>query len=630
MCASPRQEAPADELLALHRSGLLAARYPQVRDLVADLDDAELLRAGRLLSRIDPDDVVRAHPTAVTLTVSVTGHGTLSPLVPALTAELARHGVLLRPHLSDFDSYVHDLLDPASSVYTTDADLVLCVLDPMIVFDEVPTPWRVTDVERVVGEKLRLFERLTAQFGATGRGILVLNTMPLPQNIAAQLVDLRSRARLGAVWRDANARLLSLTDRHDNVVMLDLDPLVAQGIPSCDVRLSVYAKAHLSPDLLAAYAREVAHLARAVRGGAKKCLAVDLDDTVWGGVLGEVGADGIEVADRGRGQAFKAFQKVLKQVGAQGVLLAAVSKNDDQPVQDALRDHPGLTLRWDDFVRIIANWRPKPENLAALVDELNLGPDSVVFVDDNASECGLVRHELPDVAVIHLSDEPALHVDKLLRDGWFTVLDLTDADRLRPSQYRDALSHRDFPQTFDSLADYLRDLDVHVALSVVDEFEVSRISQLTLRTNQFNLTTDRLQPAQVRALATDPAVTVFGIHASDRFGDNGLIGAVVVRWEETAGHIDNFLLSCRVFGRDIERASLASVLHHARTRGANAVFGSYRQTAKNAKVRDFYPDNGFVPVAEDGATITFRHDLTDIAPPPDHIHLTDLGRGSAL
>jgi FkbH-like protein len=624
MGASPR---PAvDDLLALHRSGLLAARYPEVRVLIADLDGAELLRAGRLLSAVDPNEVLRAYPATATVTVAVTGHGTLSALVPALTAELARHGVLLRPHLADFDSYVPELLESTSTVYAAEADLVLCVLDPMVVFDEVPTPWRLSDVERVVEDKLRLFEQLTTQFDAAGRGILVLNTMPLPRNLAAQLVDHRSRARLGAVWREFNARLLRLVDRRDAVVVVDLDPLVAEGIAGCDVRFSVYAKAHLSADLLAAYGREVAHLARAIRGDTRKCLALDLDGTIWGGVLGEDGIDGIEVADGGRGPAFRAFQSAVKQLGAQGVLLAAVSRNDDQPVREVLRTGPGMTLRSDDFVRVMANWRPKPENLAELADELDIGVDSLVFVDDSASECGQVRRELPDVAVIQLDDEPALHIEKLLRDGWFTVLELTDTDRLRPSRYRDTLARKDLSRP---MADYLRALDVRVRLSVVDESDVARVSQLTLRTNQFNLTTERLRPGQVRALAADPAVSLLGIHAGDRFGDDELIGAMILRWDRNAGHIDNFVLSCRVFGREIEHASLASALRHARDRGASAVFGAYRPTVKNGKASDFYPRNGFVPVTEDGTTITFRHDLADIAPPPDHIHLTDLGRGSA-
>jgi FkbH-like protein len=622
---TPTVDSPAETLLELHRSGSLAKRYPEVGALVAGLTGAELDRAGRLLSRLDPDDVLREHPATPAVSVAVTGHGTLSALVPALTAELARHGLLLRPFVADFDGYVFDLGDPGSRLYATGSDLVLCVLDPAVVFDEVPQPWRPADVARVLDEKLRLIERLVARFESAGRGTLVLNTMPLLRRFSAQLVDHRSRAELGALWREANARLLRLTGGHPAVVTLDLDPLVAEGIAVSDARLSVYAKAHLSADLLAAYAREAGHLARDLAGRAKKALVLDLDGTLWGGVLGEDGAAGIEVADGYRGAAFRAFQRVVGQIGSQGVLLAAVSKNDAEPVRAVLRDHPGMTLREEDFVRIIANWRPKHDNLSDLAVALGLGVDSFVFADDSAYECGLVRHALPGVAVVRLDDEPALHIEKLLRDGWFDVRELTAEDRSRGAKYRQELDRHDFLDTFDSIEDYLRELGVSVRLEPAGEAQVARVSQLTLRTNQFNMTTRRLQPSDVRALIDDPAAAVLTIQAGDRFGDNGLVGAVFTRRAGAAAHIDNFVLSCRVFSRNIEQACLAAVLRQARATGAKAVYGTYRATAKNGNVKDFYLRNGFTPVAAegDGTTATFRHDLLEIAAPPEHVRLIE-------
>jgi FkbH-like protein len=615
---------PDQEILALHRAGQLISQYPRVGHLVADLPGPELLKAGQLLARLAPDEILHQHPTVPAVTVAITGHGTLSALVPVLTAELARHGMLLRPHVADFDSYVFDLSDPGSALYAAGADLVLCVLDPMMVFDEVPVPWRPADVERVLGEKLNLIGQLAARFEAASRGTLVLNTIPLLHRHTAQLVDHQSRARLGAVWREGNARLLGVADQHAGAVVIDLDPILAEGVRASDPRMSIYAKAHLSQDLLAGYAREVGHLARHLAGGTKKCLALDLDDTVWGGVLGEVGIDGIEVADSYRGEAFRAFQRVAKQIGSQGVLLAAVSKNDVEPVREALSGQPSMTLHEKDFVQVIANWRPKHENLAELAEDLNVGIDSFVFADDSPYECGLVRRQLPDVMVIRLDNEPALHVSKLLRDGWFDVRELTATDRTRASKYRDELVRKDFLHTFDSLDDYLRELDVRVRLAVAGEQDIPRVSQLTLRTNQFNLTTRRLQQADVRALADDPAWWVLAIHASDRFGENGLVGVVLARRDGGAVHLDNFVLSCRVFSRGIEHACLASVLRHARDTGADAVFGSYRPTAKNGAVKDFYPRYGFVPVADgDTTTTTFRHDLVDIIASPEYVHLTE-------
>ncbi|MEY9890115.1 FkbH-like protein [Catenulispora sp. MAP5-51] len=651
-------DSPFADLLALNAAGRLAAEYPAVRPLVAALTGQDLLTAGRLLARVDPADVLREHPGTPAVSVAITGHGTLSMLVAPLTARLAGHGVLLRPTLGNYDGYVFELSDPApDGLGAATADLALCVLDPMVVFDEVPVPWRPQDVEKVLAEKAALIEGLAARFTAAARGTLVLNTLPLPRRFTAQLIDHRSRARLGAVWHEANARLLQLGAEHAGVVAIDLDPLLAEGVPAYEPRVGVYARAHLSPDLLAAYAHEVSHLALNRVGRTKKVLALDLDNTLWGGILGDDGVEGIEVAGTLRGEAFKAVQQAAKQLGSQGVLLAAVSKNDTATVSRALSEHPEMTLREEDFVRVTANWEPKHENLARLAEALNLSVDGIVFADDSAFECGLVRRELPGVAVIHLDGDPAEHVGRLLADGWFDVPELTAEDRTRTGKYRDELVRSDFRHSFASIEDYLRELDVSVRLSTAGEADLARVSQLTLRTNQFNLTTRRMQPAELRALAADPQALVLAIRSADRFGDNGLVGALLARREPDGLHIDNFVLSCRVFSRGIEQACLATVLQHARDTGAGAVVGTYRPTAKNGIVADLFPRFGFHGTGPDGAdgadeadeadaaaeaeaeaegtddtagTSTYRHDLVAALSAPAHIRLSvDLERHPA-
>ncbi|MDX3854946.1 HAD-IIIC family phosphatase [Streptomyces sp. AK02-01A] len=634
----------AEELRSLFRSGRLAAAYRDLPRLLKELSEDQLLPAGQLLSRIEVDEVLRAHPGQPTITIAVTGHGTLSSLVPALTVELARHGVLLRPFVGEFDSYVFDLADPGSALYAAAPALVACVLDAKVVFDEVPLPWTPADVARALDDKLRLIEQLAARFESDGRGTLLLNTLPLPYSFAAQLVDHRSRAVLGAVWREANARLLRLAERNQAVVVLDLDPLIAEGVPVSDPRMSVYAKAHLSTELLARYAREAAHLARGLLGRTKKVLVVDLDETLWGGILGEEGPDGIEVAGSYRGEAFRSFQRVVKQLTCQGVLLAAVSKNEAETVRQVLRDHPDMVLREDDFVRVVANWRPKSENIRELAQALNLNADSFVFIDDSPYERGLVSRELPEVAVIAVDGEPALHAARLLADGWFDTREVTEADRGRTEKYREELVRADFLHTFSSLDDYLRELEVTVRLAAVAERELPRVSQITLRTNQFNLTTRRLQQAEVRRLAQGPDTRVLAIHSADRFGDNGLVGVVFTRTVGERLHIDNFLLSCRVFSRGIEQACLAAVLRQAAGSGARAVVGTYRKSAKNGVVKDFYPRHGFTPVDrtalaepgeaagavdDDDATEFFVHRLVDPPAVPDHISLTASFEGDA-
>ncbi|MGW4897288.1 HAD-IIIC family phosphatase [Kitasatospora sp. NPDC004240] len=612
---------PARTLLDLRRRGRLAAEYPAVRGLLDGADARLTAHAGRILAGLDPDEVLAAHPATTALTVAVVGHGTLGPLLGPLTGELARHGLLLRPYQGAFDSWVFELSDPGSALYAADPDLALCLLDPAVVFDEVPLPWRPEDAARVLDAKTALIEKLAARFADTSRGVLVLNTLPLPRRHTAQLVDHRSRAALGALWREANARLLRIGEENASVVVLDLDPLLAEGVPATDPRLDVYAKAHLSEPLLAAYAREAGHLARHVAGLTRKVLVLDLDQTLWGGILGDDGPEGIELAGGYRGEAFRAFQRVVKQIGSQGVLLAAVSKNDREPVLGVLRDHPDSTLREEDFVRVTADWRPKSDSIRALAEALNLGTSGFVFVDDSPFERGLVRRELPEVAVVAVDEEPALHIERLLADGWFDVRRLTGEDRARTELYRGEVARSDFLQGFDSLADYLTELGVRVRLRPVAPEELPRVSQLTLRTNQFNLTTHRLQPAEVAAYAAAEGSGVLTVRSADRFGDNGLVGAVFVERRGGALRIDNFLLSCRVFSRGIEQAVLSAVLGLAADAGLREVTGHYRPTPRNGTVKDLFPRYGFGGGLPTDDGLAFRHDLGTALHPPGHLRL---------
>jgi FkbH-like protein len=618
---------PPETLAGLARSGDLARRYPEVRGLLAglsDAPDADAVRAGRLLARITADDVRAAHPDVPAVTVAVTGSGVLNGLAAGITGQAARHGIVADVPEPEFDAWVRDLAEPDRPFGA--AQLALVVLDAAVATGAVPGPWTADELADALDEKVGLLASLAERFTARSTATLVVTTVPLPRPVLTQLVDHRSRARLSARWRAANQRLLELP----GVVAIDLDTLVAEGIAVTDHRLSVYARAHLSPDLLARLAREIGHLARAATGRTKKVLALDLDGTVWGGVLGDDGIEGIEVADSYRGEAFASFQRAVRQLGAQGVLVAAVSKNDLEPVRRVLREHPRTTLREDDFVRVLANWRPKPDNLRQLAADLNLGLDSVVFVDDNPYEVGLVRKELPEVAVVGVDDEPALHVARLLRDGWFDTTEVTADDRARPARYQQEAVRKDFLDSFDSIQDYLAELGVRVRVARANAWELPRIAQLTQRTNQFNLTTVRLAPADVQRLAADPDGYVLGVHAADRFGDNGLVGAVLARRDGDVLRVDNALLSCRVFARGIEQAVLRALLAHARERGLTAVEGRYRRSPKNGTVHDLYPRAGFATVRDDGTDAVFRHDLGRIDPPPGHVHLvTDWERPAA-
>lgn len=568
------------------------------------------------------------------MTVAVTGESTVGHVVDPLTGELARHGLLLRPVLGEHGTYLRDLTDPSSELRAAATDLTLCLLDAETLFAQVPTAWGPEDVVAAGEAALSRCAALAAG-AATGTGTLVLNTVPLPRAYSHQLLDHRSRALLGAVWREFNARLLRLTETAPRLVVIDLEPLVGEGGPVTDPRLARYAKVQLGAELLAAYAREVAHLARAVRGMTRKCLVLDLDDTLWDGVLGERGPDGVAAAGTLRGEAFGAFQKCVKQLGSQGVLLAVSSKNDEDQVLAALRGHPDLVLREDDFVRINANWEPKDGNLADIADRLDIATDALVFADDSPAERARVRFGLPGVAVVPLDEEPALHVTRLLADGWFDTLRLTDEDRARTGEYHRQRERRALHEKAGSHEEFLRNLGVRVELGPPRAHEFARLSQLTLRTNQFNLTGGGHQESELAELAADPdGRLLLAARTSDRFGDNGLVGAVLGTFADGALHLDNMWLSCRVLARGIEQACLAVLLARARALGLSSVTARYVPTVRNHRVRDLYPSCGFTRIgtgAAEGGPVEFHHDLARVPDVPGHVRITEfLGEGRPM
>ncbi|MCX4750334.1 HAD-IIIC family phosphatase [Kitasatospora sp. NBC_01287] len=614
-----------ERLRELRAQGRLERDYDQVAPLLAGCEelatgDLDAARVGRLLAAADPAAVLAHHPGTRALTVAVTGESTVGELLDPLTAELARHGLLLRPLLGDHGAWQADLTSPAGAFAGTEPELTLCLLDAETVFAAVPTPWRVADVEQAAAQALR---RLTAVLdGRTTGGLLVLNTLPLPAHWARQLVDYHARARLGAVWREFNAELLRLSADRADLVVLDLDPLLAEGGPLCDPRLACYAGARLGAALLAGYAREAAQLARALTGRTRKALVLDLDQTLWDGILDEDGPEGIAAAGTLRGAAFGRFQRGIAQLAAQGVLLAISSKNEDAAVGAVLRDHPDLALRPEHFAAVNANWLPKDGNLREIAQRLGLGLDALVFVDDSPAERAQVRHGAPGVAVVPIDEEPALHLRALLRDGWFATLRLTEEDRERPARYRQE-QHRAARRTqVSTYQDFLYDLEIWLEIGPPRGYELARLAQLTQRTNQFNLTGARLPEAELARHAAGPdGDLLLAVRSGDRFGDHGLVGALLGRRAPDGLHLDHLWLSCRVLARGIEQACLAALLARARAEGQPAVHAHYLPTPKNHRAAGFYPSLGFSAADRPGPGVDYRHDLRSIPDTPGHLQV---------
>jgi FkbH-like protein len=338
-------------------------------------------------------------------------------------------------------------------------------------------------------------------------------------------------------------------------------------------------------------------------GRVAKALVVDLDNTLWGGVVGEDGLDGIQVGPEYPGAAYLALQRAIQALRHRGVLLAVASKNNPDEALDALDRHPGMLLRSGDFAALRINWNDKARSLREIAEELNIGVDSLAFLDDNPAEREQVRLELPEVTVVELPSDPMGYARALADCPVFERLSLTREDQQRGRLYEDQRQRADLQRASASLEDFLRSLEMEMSMGPVEPASVRRVAQLTQKTNQFNLTTRRYSEQEIDALASDPGARVYQVQVRDRFGDNGLVGVAITRRGADAWEIDTLLLSCRVIGRAVESAMLARLSDDARAAGATRLCGWFLPTAKNAPASDFYPSHGFSLLeSSDGAT----------------------------
>jgi FkbH-like protein len=390
---------------------------------------------------------------------------------------------------------------------------------------------------------------------------------------------------------------LARTAADDGLLLLDIAAWAARvGSRNWfDPALWHHAKQDVRPQAAALFGDIVARKLAAVLGRSRKCLVLDLDNTLWGGVIGDDGLDGIVLGQgSASGEAFLAFQQYAKKLSERGIILAVCSKNDETVARHALANHSEMQLRDGDFACIVANWQDKAGNLRAIARTLNIGVDSLVFADDNPAERDLVRRELPEVAVPEMPEDPAYFPYVIADAGYFESAGLTAEDLTRSRQYQENLGRGRLKSEASDMASYLKGLDMTLTVGAVDSAQLTRTVQLINKTNQFNLTTRRYSEADiVRLMQRDTTVAIWG-RLTDRFGDNGLITVIIaIPGEGGSWRLDTWLMSCRVLGRQVEQAMLGTVAERCGQLGAVALCGEYIRTPKNGMVADHYAKLGF-------------------------------------
>ncbi len=506
----------------------------------------------------------------------------------------------------EFGQYWQELTEEGSGLHAFKPDTVLFALDAHHLAAGVNAGGAAAEMDTALEEVLdRLRENWRAAKSLCG-AVIQQTPLPVHQPLLGNNEHRLPGSKAGFIAR-LNAALRPMADA-EGIDLLAIDDHVAQdGLAAWhDTGLWHRAKQEISPRAAPLYGDLVGRIVAAKQGRSSKCLVLDLDNTVWGGVIGDDGMDGIVLGQGSAlGEAFTAFQDYARELSRRGVILAVCSKNDEANALEPFDRHPEMLLKRGDIASFVANWSDKAANLRAIAAELNIGLDSLVFVDDNPFERTLVRQELPMVAVPEVGDDPNDFPTIIAAAGYFEGLAVTEEDRARGGQYQGNRLREAMRASVTDLPSYLRSLQMQLIVSRFDQIGLSRTVQLINKTNQFNLTTRRYTEAEVQDVMRDPRAFGLQLRLTDRFGDNGIIAVVIGKLLDDDGLlIDTWLMSCRVLGRQVEQATLNLVAAAAKQLGARRLIGEYLPTKKNSMVKDHYTKLGFVldVMAADGAS----------------------------
>jgi FkbH-like protein len=536
-------------------------------------------------------------------------------LVPALIATAARHGIDLECREADFDQVVQEALNPDSMINRGKFDAVLVAID----HHGLPlraVPGDAEAARRAVAEAMQQLMTVREGIRANSNAPCIVQTLARPPETVFGSFDLALPGTLRNLVDRFN-RALADDMAGSKDVLLDVAQLAETvGLANWhDPTLWNIGKLPFASQYIPLYVDHVCRLIATLRGRSRRCLVLDLDNTVWGGVVGDDGLEGILIGQGdATGEAHLEVQRVALALRDRGIVLAVSSKNNDDVARKPFKEHREMLLKEDHLAVFQANWSDKASNITAIAEELALGLESLVFLDDNPAERNIVRRTLPQVAVPELPADPAYFARVLLASGYFEAVALSDEDRKRAAFYQDNARRVALQKNVADIHAYLISLEMVMTVQPFDELGRARIAQLIGKSNQFNLTTRRYTEIEVAEAETDPDCMTLQIRLADTFGDNGMICVIICRRRGGDWHIDTWLMSCRVLGRRVEEATLQEILFQARRAGIESLIGTYRPTERNSLVEKHYEKLGFALLEkkEDGTTL-WRLDVASAA-----------------
>ncbi|URZ06279.1 HAD-IIIC family phosphatase [Clostridium felsineum] len=536
-------------------------------------------------------------------------------------------GVKSEIYVSEYNQYTQQILDSSSELYKIKPDMVIIAIDlETVLGDDYFRSFTMEDFQRqkLKDKILKEVKNFVNIIRTSLNCSIILHNFEVPYYSPMGILESKQEFGFLEMVEEINHNLRKEFKAVDRVYVFDYDKFLSKLGKNSERDYKMYYLGDMKldmkyvPDLCIEYMNYIKPTLSII----KKCLVLDLDDTLWGGVVGEDGIEGIKLGPTGQGKPFYEFQKFIKLLFEKGVILAVNSKNNYEDAIEVIRNHPYMLLGEENFADLEINWNDKASNIRTIAKKLNIGTDSIVFLDDDKLNCEIVKESLKEVKVVNMPKDPALYLKTIIDiSSEFNVLYLTDEDRKKGLMYAENRKRQELKEEIQSIDEYLKALNMCVEIKVDDEFNIARIAQLTQKTNQFNMTTKRYFEEDIKKFMLEDNYSVLAIAVKDKFGDNGIAGVCIIKKENDVWYIDTLLLSCRVMGRKIEYAIMNYIEKSAYKKSVKTIKAVYIPTKKNIPVKSLYEDMGFKCVKEEEKIKFYEKSTENAVKKPEFIDI---------
>ena len=536
------------------------------------------------------------------LRVAFLANSTINGFEETMRVKCFQKGIDCITYVADYNQYNQEILNQDSRLYQFKPDITFLILDTRHVLGDHFFSWHKVshdEKSKFVERSINEIKKLCNTFEENLETKLVITSLQIPSYSSYGINESREIRGLKEIVHEINNELLDEFGRHNvspKIFIYDFNEFIMKfGEKNIfNYKQFFSGDIKISTEYVPKFVNELMGYIYAITGTTKKCIVLDLDNTLWGGIIGEDGFDNIKLGDNPIGRSFVEFQKRLLGLNQRGIILAINSKNNFDDAIEVIQKHPNMILSEDNFASVKINWDDKVLNLQKISEELNIGLDSIVFFDDDPINQEYVKDSLPDVLVVDLPKDSSRYAQIITEMKEFDVLKITEEDTKRGDMYLDQKKRKELENKVGDFNEFLKQMNIEVTVQKANSFSIPRIAQLTLKTNQFNLTTRRYQEEEVSKFSSSDDKIVECVEVSDKFGNNGITGTYIIeKKSDEEWVVDTFLLSCRIMGRGVEEIMMNQIIENAKLSGIKRIKGEFIPTAKNKPAENFYEELGF-------------------------------------